>query len=205
MNLQKTWQGIKEIINLNSKNYNHPNFIKSDNGIITDEKNISSSFNKYFSSVTEKILNNRKYEGRKSHLYYLSRPLSNSFVIRECDHLEVENIMMDLSSKKACGPNSIPVDIMSLPKSDISKPLSKIFNLSLLTDVYPDKFKIAKTIPIFKKGDRHLISNYRPISLLPNLNKLLEKIMFERTYRFLTKFKCLYKLQFFQLTTLLSK
>ena len=103
---------------------------------------------------------------------------------------------MDLSSKKACGPNSIPVDIMSLPKSDISKPLSKIFNLSLSTDVYPDKFKIAKTIPIFKKGDRHLISNHRPISLLLNLNKLLEKIMFERTYRFLTKFKCLYKLQF---------
>ena len=88
MNLQKTWQGIKEIINLNSKNYNHPNIIKSDNGIITNEKNVSSSFIKYFSSVAEKIL--RKYEGRKSHLDYLSRPLINSFVIRECDHLEVE-------------------------------------------------------------------------------------------------------------------
>ena len=155
-------------------------FIKIGNKVVTDGKSISKSFNEYFASIAEKILNSRKYEGNKSHNDYLLNSLPNSFVLRECEQLEVENLITDLNSKKASGPHSIPVDILSLVKPDISKPLSKIFNLSLSTSIYPDKLKIAKTIPVFKKGDQHQISNYRPISLLSNLNKILEKIMFNR-------------------------
>ena len=79
---------------------------------------------------------------------------------------------------------------------DICKPLSIIFNLSFSTGQYPDLLKIAKTIPIHKKDSRLLVSNYRPISLLSNINKILEKLMFNRVYEFLEKFKCIYKLQF---------
>ena len=57
--------------------------------------------------------------------------------------------------------------------------------MSLESGIYPEALKVAKTIPIFKKGSHHLISNYRPISLLSNLNKILEKLMFDRTYDFL--------------------
>ena len=56
--------------------------------------------------------------------------------------------------------------------------------------------KISKTIPIFKKGSRLLVSNYRPISLLSNLNKILEKIIHERIYKFLEDYQCIYSLQF---------
>ena len=56
--------------------------------------------------------------------------------------------------------------------------------------------KISKTIPIFKKGSRLLVSNYRPISLLSNLNKILEKIVHERIYNFLDEYQCIYSLQF---------
>ena len=72
----------------------------------------------------------------------------------------------------------------------------KIFNLSLMTGVYPDMLKISKTIPIFKKGSRLLVSNYRPISLLSNLNKILEKIVHSRVYKFLEDSQCIYSLQF---------
>ena len=61
---------------------------------------------------------------------------------------------------------------------------------------HPDKLKLAHTIPIFKKGTRLLVSNYRPISLLSNLNKILEKIMHKRIYAFLEKYEILYELQF---------
>ena len=62
--------------------------------------------------------------------------------------------------------------------------------------VFPDLFKIAKVIPIHKKGSKVEVSNYRPISLLSNISKIFEKLMHSRLYKFLEKFNCLYDLQF---------
>ena len=67
----------------------------------------------------------------------------------------------------------------------IADPLAHIFNQSLQQGVFPDLFKIAKVNPIFKKGDSHEISNYRPISLLPSISKVLEKIVYNRLFDFL--------------------
>ena len=173
-----------------------PSFIEHNDSILTDDKGISESFNKYFTSIADKILQDRKYIGVKSHMDYLNNPLPNSFVIRECTPLEVESLIASLNKNKATGPNSIPTSILQLLKSDLSIPLSKIYNLSLVSGTYPEILKISKTVPIFKKGSHHLISNYRPISLLSNLNKILEKLMCNRTYDFLDRFNCIYNLQF---------
>ena len=53
-----------------------------------------------------------------------------------------------------------------------------IFNLSLNTGIFPDRMKVAKVIPIFKKGKKSSISNYRPISVLPCFSKILERMMY---------------------------
>ena len=58
-------------------------------------------------------------------------------------------------------------------------------SLEKLSLIYPDQLKIAKVIPIFKKGDKLLVSNYRPISLLSNINKIFEKLVYSRLYSFL--------------------
>ncbi len=64
------------------------------------------------------------------------------------------------------------------------------------TGVYPDQLKVAKVIPIFKEGDKLLVSNYRPISLLSNINKIFEKLVYSRLYSFLELHNCIYELQF---------
>ena len=97
---------------------------------------------------------------------------------------------------KSYGPNSVPTHILQLLKEEICNPLKKIFNLSFSTGKHPSILKISKTIPIFKTGSRLLGSNYRPISLLSNLNKILEKIVHDRIYKFLEDFQCIYSLQF---------
>ena len=74
--------------------------------------------------------------------------------------------------------------------------LSWLINISFSTGIHPDKLKIAKVIPIYKTGSELLTSNYRPISLLSNINKIFEKLVFSRVYRFLDKYDCLYDLQF---------
>ena len=111
--------------------------------------------------------------------------------------VEVRSLIRSLHPRKATGQNSVPTEILLLI-NDISKPLSRIFNLhlSFRTGQYPDLLKIAKDIPLFKKGSRLSMSNYRLISLLPIFNKLLEKLMFNKVFNFLEKCNIIYDLKF---------
>ena len=72
----------------------------------------------------------------------------------------------------------------------------RIFNLSLSTGIFPDTLKVAKVSPIFKNGGKDLLTNYRPISVLPCFSKILERIMYDRLYSYLTENKILFKKQF---------
>ena len=195
-NLQKIWKGIKEVVNIKSKNFEQPSCISNKDEAVTDPTKIANAFNGYFSTIAEDILNKRKFTGTKSFTDYLTNPLCNSFVFRECNELEIRSIITSLGVNKAAGPNSIPTNILHLLKDEICSPLSMIFNISLSTGQHPDLLKVAKTIPVFKKGSRLLVSNYRPICLLSNINKILEKLVFSRVYKFLDDFKCIYPLQF---------
>jgi hypothetical protein len=67
------------------------------------------------------------------------------------------------------------------------KTLVHIFNASLKSGVFPDKIKIAKVRPLYKKGDRHEVCNYRPISILSVFSKILEKLVYNRLISFVTK------------------
>ena len=74
-NLQKIWKGIKEIINIKTKNFNSPTCIIDNNKTLTNPKEIADSFNKYYSSVAKDILSERKYHGNKHFNDYLKDPL----------------------------------------------------------------------------------------------------------------------------------
>ena len=71
-------------------------------------------------------------------------------------------------------------------KSAIVPPLTKIVNLSLTTGVFPEKMKHADVVLLYKNKSRKEVTNYRPILLLSTLSKILEKVMYTRTYKFLT-------------------
>ena len=104
------------------------------------------------------ILKRRKYKGKHSYQEYLKGPLPNSHMFFDCDPTEVESLISLLQTSKSSGPWSIPVNVLHLLKSDISLPLSKIFNLSMQTGTHPDCLKLAKVIPIHKKvGNSKLV------------------------------------------------
>ena len=195
-NLQKIWKGIKEIINIKSQNYDHPTCIEVGDDCITDPISISNSFNDYFTSIADNIIKKRKYNGTKSFRDFLANRMAENFTFDVCTEEEVKTIISSLNIAKSSGPNSIPTNILHLLKEEICNPLTKIYNLSLSTGKHPDVLKISKTIPVYKKGSRLLVGNYRPISLLSNLNKILEKIVHNRVYTFLEDSACIYSLQF---------
>ena len=90
---------------------------------------------------------------------------------------------------------NINVNVKKICK-ELKTPLMRIFNLLRSTGIFPDKLKIANVSPIFKNGEKDLLTNYRPISVLPCFSKILERIMYDRLYSYLTENKILVKNQF---------
>ena len=190
------WKGIKEIINIKSKSNDYPTCLSEDGKCVTNPQEISTKFNKYFTNIAEDILKQRNYEGIKAYSDYLSDPIPNSLSFEPTDNEEVLKIISQFKINKALGPMSIPSNIIPMIKDIISDPIAKIANLSFLKGTPPDNLKLAKVIPIYKKGSKLSTCNYRPISLLSNINKIFEKIIFSRVYSFSEKNKSLYNLQF---------
>ena len=108
---------------------------------------------------------------------------------------EVIDMLCTLNANKAVGPDIISNRMLVSVKEEISKPLCSLFNKSLREKVFPSDWKIAHVIPLFKNGDKSLPSNYRPISLLSCVSKVLEKIIFKHVFNHLLENKLLYKFQ----------
>ena len=82
-----------------------------------------------------------------------------------------------MESKSSTDSSGINIKMLKFVKYQIAKPLSHLFSLSISTGVFPAKLKLSKTIPIFKAGDHACCDNYRHISLLSSVSKVLEKIV----------------------------
>ena len=92
----------------------------------------------------------------------------------------VERKLNQLKRKKAAGLDNIPPGILKDCSSVLKNPLTYIINLSLYTGEIPSEWKVAKVIPIHKKGSLDAFDNYHPISVLPSASKILEKIVHEQ-------------------------
>ena len=195
-NIKNTWKGIKSLITLKSVASNVPTVLSLDNGdTITNPYDIANTFNNYFASIAETTKKNIKYS-HKDFSDYLANENGNSIFLQPTDKEEIANIISSLNSNKASGPNSIPYRILLLLKNEISKQLADLFNLSFMTGIFPSVLKTAKVVPVFKKDSKLDYSNYRPISLLSNVEKILEKLMYKRLYTFLNSNNIIYNLQF---------
>ena len=112
----------------------------------------------------------------------------NGFFSLPTSAAEIEQEISKLNVLKA-RTFSIPTKIFKLIKTVISKPLEVVFNIYFATGIVPDKLKIARAFPIFKTGLESNLSNYRPISLLPVFNIVLEKLVYKRLIKFIEKRK----------------
>ena len=194
--LKKTWKGIKSVINIKAASDSLPSSMLINENSESDPKKIAEGFNSFFSSIAGKLQGNI-HSVNTDFNKYLSDRVNTNFVMHSADTEEILRIILSLNNSKSTGPNSIPTEILKLLGPNICVPLKEIINISFATGYYPDKLKIAEIVAVFKnKGDPRQVNNYRPISLLSNINKIFEKLVYSRLYSFLELHECIFELQF---------
>ena len=112
----------------------------------------------------------------------------NSFLLSPTSPSEISSTVSSLRNSKSEGFDGLCISPIKASIHILASPLSYICNLSFSTAIFPDKLKTAKVFPVFKSDDITHFSNYRPISILPCLSKVLEKLFYSRLYTFITKF-----------------
>ena len=169
LDLFKTWEDIRDIINITKKSKNNINSIQVNGKAITDPAIIANEFNNHFTTIAKEI--EAKLIAPNLHFSnYLSEPVEETLTFRPTNELEVTSIINSLNARKAFGPASFPTNFLKLFKDALSKPISLLANISLHMSMFSNILKTANVTPIFKNDDPALCNNYRPISLLLNIS-----------------------------------
>ena len=99
------------------------------------------------------------------------------FELKQVTEKQVMKILQKLSPKTSCGPDNISSEIMKMGAKVLCIPLTLIINVSIISGKFPSQWKQAKCVPLFKKGSRKDMNNYRPVSLLSVSGMVLEKVI----------------------------
>ena len=112
------------------------------------------------------------------------------------DEIEILQITKQMKRTMSSGIDGVSSNLAKDIMPFLSLPFSHICNLSMSTAIFPDSMKLSKVVPIYKNGDVNALCNYRLISLLPTLSKILERIVYNRLYSHLTMQKAIVNQQF---------
>ena len=127
---------------------------------------------------------------------YLPENNSNSFKFSRISEMDILYTCKQLKPKLSSGADFISTKLLKEIAPLIITPLHYLINISMETGYVPPEIKLAKVVPVFKEGNTHEYTNYRPISLLNSFSKLLEKIVSRQLIRFLNVNDIIYKHQY---------
>ena len=180
--IKKTWQTISDIICKSNTKRKTLDKIIVDSKVIRDKGEICDKFNDFFANIGPKLATQIKPISNKTYDTFLKKRLLMSFAFTLVAENDVLKHLSSLRTKNSAGIDGISVKLLKKISSALISPLTLIINQSLVTGIFPDKLKIAKVLPLFKKDDHTLMDNYRPISLLTSISKLFEKVVFSQLY-----------------------
>ena len=205
INNKQFWKMVKPFIS-NKTNTDHNDIILiEDSEQIRDRQKVAEKLNEFFTDIIfistgkqviplqetnheEAIMDIIiKYENHISINNIKTNNLESRFSFELTSTNEVEALIRKIKTNKPMGIDTIPPKILVLLKESISEPVKNIINLMVLEGCFLDQAKISSITPAYIKGERTLKTNYRPISILPAVSKLLEKFMFKQISNYFEK------------------
>ncbi len=169
---------------------NCPLFFKDGDIIMHDKQTIANKFNTFFANISLNLSAQINMPINNTFYNYLTGTHNNTFQFLSINEEIPVSIIDKLTPKTSCGFDDISSKIIKIIKSTLINPVTLIINQMLTTGICSDKLKIAKIIPLHKINEETLFTNYRPISLLPALSKIFEKVIFKQLYQFFQENCC---------------
>ena len=167
--------------------------------IVFDNEVVASKFNMFFSNIASKLVSKlpeREFDDESLSRFYLQKGVTrNSFSFTIVSEEEVSKLLSSLNVAKSTGCDNISAQFVKYGAAVISTPVTYIINLSLTQSMVPSDFKLARVIPLYKKGSRSCEGNYRPVSILPVLSKVFERIVYNQFHQYLCDNNILYRFQ----------
>ena len=159
--------------------------IKHEGVTLTNSFDIANTFNNYFATIGDNLAN--KIPCSDINPISHSSPVNSVFSFAEISLESVLKTVKSINPNKATGPDNIPNKVLKMAAEILSPSLTAIFNRSLSMGIYPDDWKMARVLPIFKSGDKEDIGNYRPVSIISAISKVFGRL-------FMTSFTPIYHL-----------
>ena len=182
--IKNTWKSIRTLIGRSNDKTTISNTFQVNDSTISDPKLIANEFCNYFTNIGPEFASAIP-TAQKPYNSYLKNKITKSIFLAPTDPNEILSIINSLKGKKSCGHDNISTSFLKDISKQICSPISILINKSLEVGIVPDIMKMAKVIPIYKAKQNDQFSNYRPISLLPSLSKILERVIHKRVYSFL--------------------
>ena len=186
--IKATWNILNTIINKRKPASNYPDSFQTDSGTkMTSKKEIANKFNDFFVNVGPNLAKDIRQKENISIHKYMDPPNASSMFLTPVTETEILNIVNQCKSKTSADVNNLSMKITKHIIKSVVKPFNAICNLSFTSGVVPEAMKISKIVPLFKSGDKTVFTNYRPVALLPQFSKILEKLFCKRLNSFIDK------------------
>ena len=196
--VKEIWNSIQGILKPESLNRNTIK-IQTEEKLIEDPLEVAESFNVYFKEKIGNLTSKLKKDPNTDPFLLLKEKLKDSklsFRLRTVSEKQVMKILKSLKHKKSYGCDGITSEVLKLGADVLIVPLTYMINYSILKGRFPSKWKLSKVVPVLKKGDKKVMKNYRPVSLLPVAGMILEKIVAIQIEEYFEKNELLGKFQF---------
>ena len=181
-NIKKSWDIIRKLIS-KYQDKRHVKSIIVDSNVINSEVEVAEAFNNFFSNVASDL---EEKIPPSDNLPPQISPLRSSFYLFPLTNQECINVISSLKNRRS-DLDSVSVAMLKNVKHVLADPITQLINNSFETGIFPDILKIAIITPIYKNGNLYSLTNYRPISVLPILSKIFEKVIASRVNSWLNK------------------
>ena len=193
--LKSAWKTINMVLNKKSKTTQIAT-LEVDGSLLSDNDSIAESMNNFFCSIGN-TLSGEIPETANPLLEneYTINSQNLRFKLKAINMCQLQKIFNTFKKSKGSGADGIANYFLKTGLPAVIESLCDIFNLSIATGIFPDSWKIARVAPIFKSGQTNDRSNYRPISVLPFVSRVFEKLIYNQLYDYLDRNKLLFSKQ----------
>ena len=167
-----------------------------------DKKTAANSSSIFFTTIGSKLQDQvillqsriwKSYENKNMRNYM---KVNTTFIFQPTNRSSVEKLLKSVKTSKAAGPDNIPAYMIKDAYKEVAYPLCHLINESIKTGIFPATENLAKVTPIYRSEAHSLFDNYRPVSVLNILSKILGKVMAQQVTAYLKNNKLLYKHQY---------